>query len=108
MSAECFWLAPISEQFQEGPPNGWLLGWPRDRFFPQLAEAVAPERVENQTSFDYSFCNRYEVRVDGLAGNVAVLTIRISFVADAFSLHWTKYNLEMTTSVPGPVILLLS
>jgi hypothetical protein len=81
----------LREQFATGVPNGWTRGWNHGRLQSELAAAVQPLKVENCTSFDYAFCNHFEVRVDGGHPRwLYELTIRISFVGDFFCLHWTR------------------
>src|SRR5260221_12863009 len=81
----------LREQFATGVPNGSTLGWNHDRLQSELAAAVQPLKVENCTSFDYAFCNHFEVRVEGgHPRGFYELTIRISFVREFFCLHWTR------------------
>lgn len=54
----------VRDQFQNGPPNGWLLGWDEMRYFELLRNAAKPYGAINQTSFDYGFCNWFDVRID--------------------------------------------
>src|SRR5262245_13681389 len=82
----------IQLQFGEGPPNGWRLGWSAARLQCELAELVHPGRLQNCTSFDYAFCNHFEIREGHAAEYYYVLTIRISFVQDLYCLHWTRYE----------------
>jgi hypothetical protein len=83
----------VRHQFSEEPPNGWLLGWDRERYLALVQNTCVPFVVTNTTSFDYAFCNRFEVRFDEPAReHFWVLTVRISFVLPIFSLHWTKYD----------------
>ncbi|MCB9577732.1 MAG: hypothetical protein H6717_11990 [Polyangiaceae bacterium] len=82
----------IRRLFASGPPNGWLLGWDRDRGFDDLSALVAPLAATNNTSFDYAFCNHFEVRLSLAEERYAVLTVLTSFVADVFSVHWTVYD----------------
>jgi hypothetical protein len=83
----------LQRQFSTAVPNGWLLGWNERRLESELAAAVRPLRIQNCTSFDHAFCNRFEVLADG--GDVRhdyVLSIRISNVCDLFCLHWMRYK----------------
>jgi hypothetical protein len=85
--------AQVRTAFADGPPNGWLLGWPEDRGFDEFSRMAAPHKPTNHTSFDYAFCNHFDVRVDEPDANgYVVLTLLMSFVADVFSLHWTAYQ----------------
>ena len=85
-------LRTIAELFRDGPPNGWLLGWDVDRFANQVSELSGDGEFENVTSFDYSFCNSFEVTFRQTSDEFVVLTVRVSFVADYFSMHWTQYS----------------
>lgn len=83
----------IRTHFREGPPNGWLLGWDERRCFVLVSAAAAPHPVTNHTSFDYGFCNWFEVRVDSETGeHYWTLTIKLSFIAPTYSFHWTQYE----------------
>jgi hypothetical protein len=93
-------------QFSEHPPNGWLLGWDEERHLALVEKTCAPYAVTNTTSFDYAFCNRYEVRLDDTnSSGFWVLTVRLSFIMPVFSLHWTRYESQtegaVITRVPG-------
>ncbi|MCA9280080.1 MAG: hypothetical protein H6815_12470 [Phycisphaeraceae bacterium] len=94
----------IRTQYRERPPNGWLLGWERERYLLLVQEACAPHAVVNATSFDYAFCNRYEVNLsEGDAGIFYMLAVRLSFIAPVFSLHWTRYESQTKGSVVSSV-----
>ncbi len=89
------WAEIVANRFRSGPPNGWLEGWEVNRFHAELLELSGKLTLANHTSFDYAFCNLYEVEVPGSTSDVLwVLTIRISFIVDAFSLHWTRYECD--------------
>ncbi len=83
----------IQRVFSAGPPNGWLLGWDENRGFDELKAVAAPWVVANCTSFDYSFCNWFEVEFDLRPfGKRVTLTVEVSFIADYYSVHWTEYS----------------
>lgn len=91
----------IHSQFHEGPPNGWLLKWNESRYFALVSDAAAPHRTTNHTSFDYGFCNWFEVRIDGNSHHgYWTLTIKLSFIIPAYCFHWTQYE----NSTQGTVI----
>lgn len=91
-------LETVRRAFASGPPNGWLLGWPVDRHFPDFARIASPVRTQNLTTFDYAFCNHFVARIDGLAeGRFATLTVLLSFIADVYVLHWTRYDRDGRT-----------
>jgi len=86
-------IADIEKAFSEGPPNGFLLGWQRDRFFPSLQSSFRDCAVTNDTDYNYSYCNSFEIEPDpsGKEGNL-VITLKMSHVADVYSVHVTKYS----------------
>jgi hypothetical protein len=83
----------VQKAFSPLPPNGWLLAWNCERYFREFARAAAPARATNHTSFDYAFCNHFEAELRG-SGDAEhlTLTVRISFIADVYSIHWTTYR----------------
>ncbi len=87
------WIAEIRRQFQTAPPSGWELHWDADRFYDDLKEILGGNyKLCNCTNFDYSFCNSYELTVENKNGNEKwILAIKVSFIVDAYSLHWTYY-----------------
>ncbi len=83
----------VREAFAPAPPNGWLLGWNRERYFREFAGAAAPARATNHTSFDYAFCTHFDADLqDSGDAEYLTLTVRISFIADVYSIHWTTYG----------------
>jgi hypothetical protein len=83
----------VRSAFAGGPPNGWIEEWAMDRHFSEFVQVVSPQKASNVTSFDYSFCNRFEVQVEGLGDRCyAVLTVLLSFIADVYTVHWTLYE----------------
>ncbi|VTR93352.1 unnamed protein product [Gemmata massiliana] len=83
----------VQGQFRNGVPNGWLLGWKLDRGYATINESIAPHKAANMTTFDYCFCNYYELMIGNDYPKFA-LAIRISFIVPAYSLHWTRYDSE--------------
>lgn len=80
-------------QFRDAPPNGWLLGWNESRHFQLIRSASTPLPVINCTSFDYSFCNFYEARVnDEENAGFWTLTVKLSFIVPACCIYWTQYK----------------
>lgn len=83
----------VRKAFSPRPPNGWLLGWDRERYFREFVRASAPARATNHTSFDYAFCNHFEADLrDSGDAEYLTFTVRISFIADVYSIHWTTYG----------------
>jgi|GEM_PF-1534926 len=71
----------------QGRPNGWLLGWDRDRHFAGFTACCSGYPCANLTSFDYDFCNTFEV---GVGDRGQALRVRLSFVAPVAERYWTK------------------
>lgn len=84
-------VSKIREAFSQGVPNGFLLDWDRERFYSSLVREFKGCRVINDTDFNYSFCNTYELDGLGSSKEDYVITIKISFVADAYTVYVTKY-----------------
>ena len=83
----------LMRKFATGVPNGSLLGWNERRLESELTAAVRPLKMQNCTSFDYAFCNHFDVSFGGDGEHYDyVLTIRISFVCDFYGLNWTRYK----------------
>src|SRR5262245_40389019 len=83
----------VHHRFQDGPPNGWLLGWDEMRHFALIRAAAAPHQVSNQTSFDYGFCNWFDIRIDSDDDErYWTLTIKLSFITPTYCLFWTRYE----------------
>ncbi len=94
----------IQKCFRFGPPNGWLLGWDIDRGYSAISSVIAPLQVFNCTTFDYGFCNWFEVRLsERECGASWVLTIKLSFIALVYCLFWT-YCENRTTGEVSEVI----
>lgn len=89
-----FLIAAIRKAFADAPPNGWLLEWDEMRAFERIKIAAHPFHCENYTSFDYSFCNHYGISTRTESRNVKywVLTVRLSFIANVYCMHWTEYS----------------
>lgn len=88
-------LTQVKTAFAKSPPSGFLLQWDRSRFFQELAQAFPEYKVTNHTDFNYSFCNSYEIEPPPIISNrVHVVTLKMSFIADAFSLHVTEYTVD--------------
>ena len=86
-------LESIKKAFSNGCPNGFLLGWDEKRFFERLSALLSGTKVINNTDFNYSYCNSFEVLLDELEEKEHfVLTVKVSFVADFFCVYLTKYT----------------
>ncbi len=83
----------VRERFQSGKTNGFLMKWEANRFHEKLKALCEDFRVVNQTDFNYSYCNSYEIEpYIHRTGGQYVLTVKFSFIADVFSVHLTKYS----------------
>ena len=83
----------VRKIFGESCPNGIILDWDEDRFFPPLTRLCADCRVVNDTDFNYSYCNSFEIEpIADLREHVCVVTFKASFILDVYSLHLTKYS----------------
>lgn len=84
--------ATIRDRFSPAPPNGWEIGWDDGRMFGAVANAASPCTCINYTSFDYEFCNHFRIECGTTPrGTSLVLTVRISYVLDVYSIHWIEY-----------------
>lgn len=91
-------LEDIQKKFSNGCPNGFLLGWDVNRFFQSIQSLFAGFKVTNDTSFDYSYCNSYVIELGKNADEeIFVLTLKISFIIDAYTLHLTRYSSNKRT-----------
>lgn len=82
----------VCRQFSDSPPNGWLLGWDESRCYELIHAAAAPCETTNNTSFDYNFCNLFISKATGRDECYWTLTVRLSFIVPAYSMHWTQYE----------------
>ncbi len=83
----------VRKQFGESCPNGTLLAWNENRFFPSLTKLCAECKVNNCTDFNYSYCNSFEIEPSvTLKEHVYIVTFKTSFVLDVYSLHVTRYS----------------
>lgn len=86
------WINTVREKFSNGVPNGWLLNWDSERFSKELKELSNEFEFINSTSFDYAFCNSYNLFFPSQASeNYEMATIEISFIVDAYQIFWTEY-----------------
>ena len=86
-------IQKIKNAFSRGVPNGLLLGWQQNRHYDDIVHIAKPYRVTNDTDFNYSFCNSYNVDFNCDSSNyVYVITLKISFIADVYSIHVTRYT----------------
>jgi len=83
----------IQELFKDEIPNGLKLGWDRVRYSSTVKNICTNYEIKNCTDFNYSFCNTYEVLVlKGLNSFDYTLTIKISFIIDAYIIYLSRYS----------------
>jgi len=70
--------------FAQGTPSGILLHWDEKRFLAEISEIVQPMQAQNETDFNYAFCNRYSI--DDNSDQEHYIGLWISCIADVFSL----------------------
>jgi len=86
-------IIDIQKKFSDGCPNGFLLGWDINRFFQSLISLFVGFKVINDTDFNYSYCNSYEIELgENESDEIFILTLKVSFIVDAFVLHVTRYS----------------
>ncbi|NOT12099.1 MAG: hypothetical protein HOP23_09760 [Methylococcaceae bacterium] len=88
-------IAEIKIKFNSSVmPNGDLLGWDRNRFYEPLQLLLNEYAVINQTDFNYSYCNSFDINMNtkGNFGEIYKITLKISFILDMFTIHLTKYS----------------
>ncbi len=87
-------VTEIKKKFNsEFTPNGILLNWDRNRFYSDLQLLISEHEILNQTDFNYSFCNSFDIKINAKKnhGEIYKLTLKISFILDFFSTHLTRY-----------------
>jgi len=83
----------IKKMYLDGRPNGFLLEWDVNRFFEELVLLFIDHKVSNDTDFNYSFCNSYNIALGNTSDNEKyVLTVKASFIADSYIVHITRYS----------------
>ena len=86
-------ILQVQEAFKNGCPNGIILAWDRDRLFHDLEQVCRGFKVTNYTDFNYSYCNTFDIEPIGDSSDyIYVVTFKVSFVCDAYSVHVTKYS----------------
>ena len=86
-------IQEIQDVFSNSRPNGFILGWDTNRYFASLTNICGDYVVYNNTDFNYSYCNCFEFKPKvSLGEHDYVITFKISFILDAYSLHVTRYS----------------
>jgi hypothetical protein len=81
----------VQDSFKSGVPNGIALGWDRGRLFCKFKKRFSNFTVFNDTDFNYSFCNRFEIELLNEGKTSYTVTARFSFIAPVYSVHATQY-----------------
>jgi hypothetical protein len=87
-------ITKLKKQFNSKcTPNGILLNWDRNRFYNELKSLLIDHDILNQTDFNYSFCNSFDIKINASENPIETykLTLKISFILDFFTTHLTKY-----------------
>lgn len=93
MTALSILIGDIQRKFSNGCPNGFLLEWDANRFFQDLLSLFLGFKVTNDTDFNYSYCNSFDIELGkNNEGKIFVLTLKISFIIDAYTVHITRYS----------------
>ncbi len=96
-------IIDIQKKFSNGCPNALLLGWDRNRFFQIFLSLFVGFKVINETDFNYSYCNSYEIELGkNVCDEIFILTLKVSFIVDAYTIHVTKYSSNRRTGVVIP------
>lgn len=81
----------IFKSFSKGYPNGYSLGWDEDRYIIELRSRFSDWSIENQTSFDYAFCNTVFFYNNKTLPDIG-LTVKFSFIHPSFIMYFSEYN----------------
>lgn len=54
-------ILEIQRKFKNACPSGILLEWDRNRFYDLLLPLFVGYKVKNQTDFNYSYCNSFDI-----------------------------------------------
>lgn len=84
-------IKDIYASFCEELPNGILLKWNTNRFYNDFKKIFSDYEVINQTDFNYSYCNSYDIILEKNEKNKTILTVKVSYVSKAFALHIIRY-----------------
>lgn len=85
-------IKEIHSTFNNGIPNGMLLGWDEERFYTELLNLSQNGKIVNATDFNYSFCNTYYFYYPPERSKVnEKATLQISFISNVFQIYWGKY-----------------
>lgn len=93
-------IREIQRKYSGSYPNGIMDSWDLERYSQHFAQLFSNYEVLNQTDFNYSYCNSYDVILGaGKETTSNILTIKASFIYDAYSLHITRYSEKLNGKV---------
>ena len=97
-------VGAIQARYSKAYPNGILERWDLNRFYQDLIEIFPDYKITNETDFNYSYCNSFDIRRrQDECKNIYVLTVKVSFIYDAYTMHITAYaNHRIGHVVPIP------
>lgn len=88
-------IKDIQRSFSSGCPNGMLLGWDPDRFAEPIGAIFESLEVSNNTDFNYSYCNSYEISLSPeRKKNCIVITLKISFISNVYLAQAAAYSAD--------------
>ena len=87
-------ISEIKEKFRTSCPNGMLLQWDRNRFYSSFSSLFIEYNIKNQTDFNYSYCNSFDIEMlsRGDAGEFYRIALKISFIVDAYTVYLIQYS----------------
>jgi hypothetical protein len=87
-------ISEIQRKFKSSCPSGILLRWDRNRFYDSLVPLLAGYKVKNQTDYNYSYCNTFDIELNtiGSSGQRYKITLKTSFIVDGYAIHLTEYS----------------
>jgi hypothetical protein len=77
----------IQRKFKNSCPSGILLGWDKNRFYDLLLPLFVGYKVKNQTDFNYSYCNSFDIEMHSRrpSGRFCRVTLHIRFIVDTYA-----------------------
>jgi hypothetical protein len=87
-------ISEIQRKFRHSCPSSMVLGWDRNRFYDLLLSLFVGYKVKNQTDFNYSYCNSFdiEMHLKRPSGRFCRVTLQISFIVDAYIVYHTAHS----------------
>lgn len=87
-------ISEIQRKFKNSSPSGMVLGWDRNRFYDLLLPLFVGYNIKNQTDFNYSYCNSFDIEMHTRRsfGRFCRVTLQISFIVDAYIVYHTAHS----------------